>query len=150
MPTGGGAIAFPILAIGILALGSLDIATSLGVIRLHAVALRRAPSGSGLVSWHVVTIASGNISKVSGLTLAMLDLLNVVESSLIVWLILIALGEVLTLAALVIIGLGQRARVRRVDARIRVTPDSVREPTSHRWRERGRGDTQPTPTASER
>lgn len=115
-----------LIGIALLAMSALDIGASIAVVRLHAAVLRRGPAGSGLLSWHVVTVASGNIGKVAGISLALLDLLDVVESSLLLWLGLLAIGEILTLAALVIIGRGQYARVRREDARIRVTPDPDR------------------------
>lgn len=115
-----------LIGIALLAMSALDIGASIAVVRLHAAVLRRGPAGSGLLSWHVVTVASGNIGKVTGISLALLDLLDVVESSLLLWLGLLAVGEILTLAALVIIGRGQYARVRREDARIRVTPDPDR------------------------
>lgn len=115
-----------LIGIALLAMSALDIGASVAVVRLHVAVLRRGPTGSGLLSWHVVTVASGNIGKVTGISLALLDLLDVVESSLLLWLGLLAIGEILTLAALVIIGRGQYARVRREDARIRVTPDPDR------------------------
>lgn len=122
-----------LLGLALLALSTLDIGASIAVVRLHAAVLRRGPAGSGLLSWHVVTVASGNIAKVSGISLALLDMLDIVESPLLLWLALVAAGELLTLAALVIIGWGQYARVRREDARIRVTPDPD-PPARHRLR----------------
>lgn len=128
-----------LIGIALLALSALDIGASIAVVRLHAAVLRRGPTGSGLLSWHVVTVASGNIAKVAGISLALLDLLNIVESPLLVWLALVAAGELLTMAALVIIGLSQYARVRREDARIRVTPDPD-PPAKHRLRRAERGE----------
>lgn len=124
-----------LIGVALLALSALDIGASIAVVRLHAAVLRRGPTGSGLLSWHVVTVSSGNIGKVTGVSLALLDLLNVVESPLLLWLALVAAGEILTLAALVIIGRSQYARVRREDARIRVTPDPDRPEPRHRLRD---------------
>lgn len=119
-----------LIGLALLALSALDIGASVAVVRLHAAALSRAPSATGLLSRHVVVVASGNIGKVAGIGLALLDLINFVESPLLLWLGLVAAGELLTLAALIIVARGQYARVRRSGARVRIRPDPG--PARHR------------------
>lgn len=121
------------LGFAVIVLGCLVVGAVLAVIRLHATALRRAPSGSGIVSWHVVTISLAHLSFVVGTALGVLDVLGILETPLEVRLGLYAGGSVLTLAALIIIGSGQRLRVRGPNAHAH-SPTTGRHPTSHRRR----------------
>lgn len=115
------ATAADVVRVVVVALACLVVGAILAVIRLHAKALRRAPSDTGLVSRHVVTISVAHACFVVGTALGTYDQIGLPSMN---WrLYLYILGSILTLAALVIIGRGQRRRVRRSPVRTRVVEE---------------------------
>lgn len=118
-----------LVALVILAVGCLDVGASIAVVKLHARAISKS-GGPGLISRHVVGVASGHSLLVIAIMLAMLDLLRIIDLPLLSYLIPAGLGMLITFAAVLIIGSVQRSRTRRASAREAMTP------TSHRWRKK--------------
>lgn len=95
----------------VVALLTVTIGVTGGVLRLHYRAYRRAPSGSGIVPLHVAVVSAGQLCLMAGAAVGILTDIGNGVSPVAPKVALYMTGCVLTLAALGVIGRAQRRRL---------------------------------------